>query len=123
MDVLAVNRTVMFREGSGPLQGTSLIFNFCSSVIMSSRRQAIKFKDSENSKDSKNVTQLPTHTASTATYHTEGKFSSGSAFRVTYAYMDQNYHTLQHLSPTSDAEIAVQSKVRYPIKCEFGKRT
>jgi hypothetical protein len=41
---------------------------------MSSRRQAIKCKDSENSKDSNNVTQLPAHPAGTATYYTEGNF-------------------------------------------------
>jgi len=35
---------------------------------MSSRLQAIKFKDSENSKDSPNLTELVVHTASTATY-------------------------------------------------------
>lgn len=41
---------------------------------MSSRLQAIKFKDSENSKDSMNLTELLAHTASTATYYTEGNF-------------------------------------------------
>lgn len=76
----------MFRGVSGLLQGASLIFNFCWSDILSSRLQAIKFKDSENSKDSPNLTELLALTASTATYYTKGNFplavSSESRIRI-----------------------------------------